>query len=124
MSLELALRLTQNPKVFVEYPLRITAALFDTTVIQTSDTLPDSYSNVMFLMSADVWIHMAQRRRNEFKNSLVLDTSEPGRVGIYWSSFYTAPVYSTPKLVSDLLHVIVHDGRNCGDCTTFMVDLL
>lgn len=122
MSLELALRLTHNQKVFVEYPLRITSALFDTTVIQTSDSLPDDHCNVMFLMSDNVWRSMFQRR-SEFNNFLVFDTSDPGRVGVYWSSFYTAPIYSTPKIGNNVLHIIVHDGRNCGSCTTFMVDV-
>lgn len=121
MSIELALRLTQNATVFVEYPLRVTAALFDTTVIQTSDSLPDNHAHVMFLVSPNVWQNMCQSI--DFKNFLVQDASEPGHVGVYWSSFYTAPIYSSPKVGNNMLHVIIHDGRNCGGCSTFMVDL-
>lgn len=121
MSLELALRLTHNQKVFVEYPLRLTSALFDTTVIQAGDSLSDDHCNVMFLMGDNVWRSMYQRR-SEFNNSLMLDTSDQGRVGVYWSSFYTAPIYSTPE-VGNILHIIVHDGRNSGGCATFMADV-
>lgn len=120
MSIELALRLSKNAKVFAGYPLRITTALLDMAVLQISESFPNSPVHVMFLVGPNVWHDISQRI--DFRNFLVPNDTEPNSSGVYSSSFYTAPIYSSKKVLDNILHVIVHHNKLC-QCSTFMVDL-